>query len=287
VRVANPVSEEEPYLRAMLVPGLLATLGRNIGRGQGDLALFEIGSVFRRRPGAGRMPSLAAGRRPAPEELQQIEDALPLQPTHLAVAFAGERERGGWWGAGRPASWADAIEVARVAARAVDVQLDVRSVETSPWHPGRCAALVVDGVVVGHAGELHPRVIEALGLPARACAAELDLGAVIEAAPRIVAAPSVSPYPPASLDVAVVVGADVPAADVAAALVDGAGPLLESLRLFDVYAGPPLGAGEKSLAFALRLRAADRTMTAEESVAIRDAAVAEAHRRHGAVLRGS
>lgn len=287
IRLSNPVSEEEPYLRAMLLPGLLATLARNVGRGQTDVALFEIGSVFRRRPDAGPMPSLPAGRRPAPEELQQIEAALPLQPTHLAVALAGESERGGWWGPARTAGWADAIEAARVAADAVDVRLEARAAELAPWHPGRCAALVVGDVVVGHAGELHPRVIETLGLPARACAVELDLGAVLAAAPEILAAPAVSPYPPATLDVAVVVGAEVAAADVTSALSDGAGPLLESLRLFDVYTGAPLGPGEKSLAFALRLRAADRTMTAEEAVAIRDAAVAEAHRRCGAVLRGA
>jgi phenylalanyl-tRNA synthetase beta chain len=287
VRVANPVSEEEPYLRALLLPGLLFTLARNVGRGQHDLALFEIGSVFRRRPDASAMPSLPAGRRPTAEEFAQMEAALPLQPTHLAVAFAGERERAGWWGPGRAAGWADAIEIARVALSAVDVQLDVRAAELSPWHPGRCAELLIGDVVVGHAGELHPRIVETLGLPARSCAAELDLGVVLAAAPTVVAAPPVSAYPPASLDVAVVVAADVAAADVAAALTVGAGELLESLRLFDVYTGPPLAAGEKSLAFALRLRATDRTLTAEEAVAIRDAAVAEAHRRHGAVLRGT
>jgi phenylalanyl-tRNA synthetase beta chain len=287
VRLANPVSEEEPFLRASLLPGLLATLGRNVGRGQSDVALYEIGSVFRRRPEAGPMPALPAGRRPTPSEMEQLEQALPLQPTHLAVALAGAREPGGWWGQGRAAGWADAIEAARVAARAVNVAVDVRPAELAPWHPGRCAALTVNGRVVGHAGELHPRVLEGLGLPPRTCATELDLEAVLVAAPELVSAPAVSAYPPATLDVAVVVGDEVAAGVVAAALSAGAGPLLEDLRLFDVYTGPPLASGQKSLAFALRLRAADRTMTAEEAVAIRDAAVSAAHERCGAVLRGS
>jgi phenylalanyl-tRNA synthetase beta chain len=287
VRLANPVSEEEPFLRASLLPGLLATLGRNVGRGQTDVALFEIGSVFRHRADAAPMPTMAAGSRPTEESLQQLEAALPVQPRHLAIALAGDREPGGWWGRARPAGWADVIELAKVAARAVDVRLDARQADLPPWHPGRCAELVVDGVVVGHAGELHPRVVGTLGLPERACAAEIDLDAVLAASPELVSAPAVSPYPPATLDVAVVVAEGVAAADVTAALVAGAGPLLESLRLFDVYTGPPLDAGQKSLAFALRLRAADRTMTAEEAVAIRDAAVAEANRRCGAVLRGS
>jgi phenylalanyl-tRNA synthetase beta chain len=287
IRLANPVSEEEPYLRSMLLPGLLATMARNVGRGQVDVGLFEIGSVFRRRPEAAAMPSLPVSRKPTEAEMQQLEAALPLQPMHLALALTGEREHRGWWGDGRPAGWADVIELARVAARAVDVLIDVQPANLAPWHPGRCAELVVNGRVVGHAGELHPRVVEGLGLPARSCAAELDLGAVLDASPELVPAPAVSAYPPASLDVAVVVDAAVSASELTAALAAGAGPLLESLRLFDVYTGSPLAAGQKSLAFALRLRAADRTLTADEAVAIRDAAVAEANRRCGAVLRGT
>ena len=287
VRLANPVSEEEPYLRAMLLPGLLATLARNVGRGQSDVALYEIGSVFRSAAAGAAMPRLAAGTRPSADELDRLEHALPSQPTHLAVALAGDRQPRGWWGPGRAAGWADAIEAARIAARSVDVALDVEATAVAPWHPGRCAALLVGGRVVGHAGELHPRIVDAMDLPARTCAAELDLRAVLDASPELVPAPPMSSYPPATLDVAVVVEDSVAAATVALALTEGAGPLLESLQLFDVYTGPPLSSGEKSLAFALRLRAADRTLTAEEAVSVRDAAVAEAARRCGATLRGA
>jgi phenylalanyl-tRNA synthetase beta chain len=286
VRLANPVSEEEPYLRAMLLPGLLATLARNVARGQADVALFEIGTVFRGAPVAGVMPELVAGRRPSAEELARLEAALPAQPTHLAVALSGQREPNGWWGPGRPAGWADAVEAVRLAARAVDVAVAAAAADLAPWHPGRCAALSVAGVAVGHAGELHPRVVEALSLPERTCAAEIDLLAVLRSAPELVPSPPMSAYPPATFDVAVVVDDTVPAAAVAGALTDGAGPLLENLRLFDVYSGPPLGEGERSLAFALRVRAPDRTLTTEEATALRDAAVAEAARRCGAVLRG-
>src|SRR3954452_25322153 len=287
VRLANPVSEEEPYLRAMLLPGMLATLGRNVARGQADAAVFEIGTVFRGGPVAGAMPELAAGRRPTDEGVARLEAAWRAQPSHLAVAMSGDREPRGWWGPGRRAGWADAVEAARIAARAVDVELTVEAAELAPWHPGRCAALSVAGQVVGHAGELHPRVVESLSLPERTCAAEIDLRAVLEAAPEIVPSPPMSAYPPATFDVAVVVAASVPVAAVAAALADGAGELLESLRLFDVYTGPPLGESEKSLAFALRVRAADRTLTTEEATALRDSAVAEAAARCGAVLRGA
>jgi phenylalanyl-tRNA synthetase beta chain len=171
-----------------------------------------------------------------------------------------------------------------VIADAAGVELTVRRDEHAPWHPGRCAAFYVGETLVGHAGELHPRAIEALGLPARTCAMELEidrLGAVDEPVP----APTVSTFPVATQDVALVVDSSVPAADVEAALREGAGELLESLRLFDAYEGPQVGEGRRSLAYALRFRAPDRTLTVQETTAARDAAVAAAAERTGAVLR--
>jgi phenylalanyl-tRNA synthetase beta chain len=103
----------------------------------------------------------------------------------------------------------------------------------------------------------------------------------------VVPAPRISGYPPALIDVALVVADATPAAEVAAALAEGAGELLEAVRLFDVYSGEQLGSGRKSLAYKLTFRAADRTLTVEEAVAARDAAVAVAAERYGAVLRGA
>jgi len=114
---------------------------------------------------------------------------------------------------------------------------------------------------------------------------EISLDVLLETAPEVPAAPVVSAYPAATLDVAVVVAAELPSAEVAGALRAGAGELLESIRLFDVYTGDQVGVGHKSLAFTLRLRAPDRTLTAAEAAGVRDAAVAEAARRYGVVLR--
>jgi phenylalanyl-tRNA synthetase beta chain len=164
------------------------------------------------------------------------------------------------------------------------VELTVRAGAQAPWHPGRCAELVVGDRVVGYAGELHPRVCAALELPARTSAMELDLDAV-PAAP-VPVGPRISTFPPVLLDLALVVRDDVAAAEVDAALREGAGELLESLRLFDVYTGAPVPAGSRSLAYALTLRAPDRTLTSEEATAVRDAAVAAAASRTGAALRG-
>ncbi|MEU0587699.1 phenylalanine--tRNA ligase subunit beta [Streptomyces sp. NPDC006132] len=290
VKLSNPLSDEEPALRTTLLPGLLAALRRNDGRGSHDLALFETGLVFRPREEQRIAAVLPVDRRPTDEELAELNAALPEQPRHVAVVLAGAREQAGWWGKGRPADWADAVEAARSVAREAGAELVIRKGQYGPWHPGRCAELVVavDGAerVVGHAGELHPRVVKALGLPARTCAMELDLDAVETAGDATVAAPRISTFPVATQDVALVVDAVVPAAEVEEALREGAGELLESIRLFDVYENAEqLGEGRKSLAYALRFRAADRTLTVDEASAARDAAVALAGERVGAELR--
>jgi phenylalanyl-tRNA synthetase beta chain len=288
VSIANPLSEDQPSLRTTLLPGLFRTLARNVGRGFGDVDLFETGLVFRPRPGAtAAAPILATDRGPTEAELATLAAALPDQPLLVAGVLAGNRELPGWWGAGRPVSWADAIEAARSVAAAGHLTLQVRSAATAPWHPGRCAALYVGESLLGHAGELHPRVLAAYGLPPRSSAFELDFDALIAqaSAKDPVGGPALSGYPLATQDVALVVADEVPAADVVAALRDGAGELLEDVRLFDVYTGAQLGAGRKSLAYTLRLRAPDRTLTAAEATAARDAAVAAAARRTGAELR--
>ncbi|CAL9653850.1 Phenylalanine--tRNA ligase beta subunit [Streptomyces sp. enrichment culture] len=290
VKLSNPLSDEEPALRTTLLPGLLAALRRNDGRGSHDLALFETGLVFLPREEQRTAAVLPVEGRPTDEQLAELDAALPDQPRHVAVVLAGAREQAGWWGKGRPADWADAVEAARSVAREAGAELVIRKGQYGPWHPGRCAELsvTVDGAerVVGHAGELHPRVVKALGLPARSCAMEIDLDAVEAAGDATAEAPRISTFPVATQDVALVVDAVVPAAEVEEALRAGAGELLESIRLFDVYENAEqLGDGRKSLAYALRFRAADRTLTVDEASAARDAAVALAGERVGAELR--
>jgi phenylalanyl-tRNA synthetase beta chain len=285
VRIANPLSEEEPTLRTTLVPGLLKTLARNIGRGIGDVALFEQAPVYLPTPGAAPAPILGVDRRPTEEEWEALQSAVPGQPLHVAVVLAGQRERSGWWGQGRAASWADALEAVRRVARLVGAEVEVRGAAWAPWHPGRCAEIVQDGVVIGHGGELHPNVCRAYGVPVRTAVAEVDLDALMRAAVPVAPAPRFSSYPVAKEDVALVVDNTVSAADLVGTLREGAGSLLESVRLFDVYTGEQIGEGKKSLAFAMRFRAPDRTLTDSEVAEAREAAVALAVERHGAVHR--
>ncbi|MGP4008214.1 phenylalanine--tRNA ligase subunit beta [Streptomyces sp. 4N124] len=292
VKLVNPLNDEEPALRTSLLPGLLGALRRNDGRGSHDLALFETGLVFQpREEQRVAAPHLPVDRRPTDEEIAALNAVLPDQPRHVAVVLAGAREQAGWWGGGRPAGWADAVDAARNVASEAGAELIVRVGQYGPWHPGRCAelAITVDGAqrVVGHAGELHPRVLKALSLPARTCAMELDLDALEQVGDGTPQAPRISTFPVATQDVALVVDKPVPHADVEAALREGAGELLEAIRLFDVYENDEqLGDGKKSLAYALRFRAGDRTLTVDEASAARDAAVALAGERVGAVLRG-
>jgi phenylalanyl-tRNA synthetase beta chain len=236
-------------------------------------------------------------------ELASLEAALPGQPLRVGGVLAGARELNGWWGPGRESSWADAIEAARAVGRICRVPLDVRADRHAPWHPGRCAAIYARVAadqgqgqeqspgrewLAGHAGELHPRVTKMFGLPDRTCALELDLSVLFAAAEGngTVQAPELSVYPLATQDVSLVVDAAVPAAEVEAALVAGAPrELLEDVRLFDVYTGAQVGEQRKSLTYTLRFRAPDRTLTVAETNAARDAAVAEAERRVGAVQR--
>lgn len=293
VRLVNPLSDAQPFMRTNLLVTLLDTARRNVSRGIGDVAIFEIGLVTRPRADAPVAPRLPGGARPTDQQLAAIEAAVPPQPRRVAGVLAGNVFPSGWWGPGRRADHTDAIAAAEKVAQIVGVPLVVSAdAGHAPWHPGRCARLsTADGTLVGHAGELHPKVVAAHHLPARAVAFELDLDVLLAHAPHDpVQAEPVSPFPVAKEDVALVVPSDVAAADVLAAVRRGAsaspaGDVVEDVRLFDVYVGDQVPAGTRSLAFALRLRAADRTLTAQEQAAVREAVVAETHARFGATLR--
>ena len=286
-RVLNPLAETSPYLRTSILPGLFAAITRNTSRGNDDLALFETGSVF-----LATQPRLAAPRpsvagRPSDAELAAMDDALGDQPRHLAAVLTGAWRRPGWDSPGERAGWTHAAALADLVGATVGLQLERRAADVAPWHPGRCAAVVLPGtdIVIGHAGELHPSVVAAFGLPPRTAALELDLDVLVAGAPEVGRVAPLSSHPVAKEDVALVVDAGVPASAVAAALEAGAGELLESVQLFDIYTGPQIGEGRKSLAFALRFRAPDRTLTDADTAAARDAAVARAVQDTGAVQR--
>jgi phenylalanyl-tRNA synthetase beta chain len=291
IRLANALDGSAPYLRTSLLPGLLEVAKRNRSRGQVDLDLFEVGTVFRPEPGVrygtDYVPPLAA--LPTRETLVELNASLPPQPRLVAVLRTGEKVAKQ---PGQPAvayDWRDALTAAQQIAAAVRVPIRPVQGSHQAFHPGRTADLVVDtaegAVSVGFAGELLPAVALDADLGAVVALAELDLDLLIRLADPDAHAALIAGVPAATQDLSLVVDAGVPAGEVLAAVTDGAGELLERITLVDDYRGSGVEAGTKSLTFALRFRAADRTLTAAEATEAKLAGVALAAERTGAVLR--
>lgn len=281
VAVQNPLESDHAVLGTTLLPSMLDAVRRNVARGRDSVGLFGVQQVSFAVADHTPMPSVAS--RPDDATVASVVDSLPRQPLHVATVGSGEQEFAGPWGGGRDYTYADAIESARIVARAAGVELEIANAEYLPWHPGRCAQLSVAGTVVGHAGELHPQVLETLGLPARTCAMELDLSALPlqESFP----APRLSAFPALHQDLALVVDDEIPAETVRRVVESAAGELVESVELFDVFRGEQLGEGKKSLAFNLIFRAADRTLTDEEVNEYRVQAAEKARVELGAQMR--
>lgn len=290
VQLANALSDEQPLMRTTLLPGLAGALSRNLSRGFTDIALFEISSVSLLTPkqsatGVTDPPRPTVAKRPSEKDIAALEALLPAQPLHLGVVLTGAIRTPSLGAKPTAAAWNDVIEVALALGIELGVTIDVAAGDYAPWHPGRCASLSTNGVHLGYAGELAPKALENLGLPKRSVALELNLSALLEVANVVAAAPSVWTFPVAKEDVALVVKADIAATDVLNVVRAGAGELLEDIRLFDVYEGSQVADGHKSLAFALRFRAQDRTLAAEEVAAARKAGVDAAAESFGATLR--
>ena len=287
IRLANALDGQAPFLRRSLVPGLLQTAHRNISRGLTDLALFETGLVFLPEPGVtygtDEVPPL--GVRPSDETLAALNASIPPQRRHVAALLTGNVVPKQAGRAAEAAGLAEALDAARLIASAAGVDLEVEQAQRAALHPGRTGALVVSGEQVGYVGELHPQVAADADLPGRAVVLELDLDRILTLAGERVVAASLSTFPAATQDVSLLVDAAVSAAELGAALTEGAGALLESVRLVDDYRGEGVPHGRKSLTFALRFRADDRTLTAAEATEAKLAGVAVAAERFGAAIR--
>jgi phenylalanyl-tRNA synthetase beta chain len=263
VEVANPLRAEESVLRPCLRPGLLRAAAGNVARGEHDVALFELGTVFR-PPRTG--------------------DLLPDERTALGAVLTGSLRRAPRE-PDRPAAVGDLVDVVHAIGTALRLEaLDLIAAAPAGLHPGRSARIAVDGENVGVVGEVAAIVARAHGLE-RALVLELDTGRLHRAARRPPHVRAVSAYPPVHLDLAFVVADEVPAAAIAATLAEAGEPLVEEVRVFDEFRAPELGAGRRSLAYALRLRALDRTLTDREVAPLRQALIDAVEQRHGAALR--
>jgi len=282
-KIANPMSEEFPLLRTHLLPGLLTTAVRNIGRGSKNLAIFEIGTIFRNTTPLGKAVNPGISKRPSEKVIKDIYDGVPKQMLFVGAVVTGETVLSDWQGSGSKFNWSDAIAKAQEIIESTGNDYEIFSSDLAPWHPGRCAELRVNGKPVAHAGELHPRVITALNLPERSCAFAVILSELPSAG--VTKAPDIWSFPAVVQDVALVIESKISAADLTAAIKQGAGPLLESIVLFDRY--DQMAGNKVSLAFTLTFRASDRTLTSDEVALYRDQAIAQAAKSVGAVLRGN
>jgi phenylalanyl-tRNA synthetase beta chain len=287
VKVANALDASAPFLRRTLLPGLVEIARRNLSRGLTDLDLFEVGLVFLpetdREYGSPVLP--AGGALPTADQLAALQAGIPPQPRHIGVLRLGNAVHKAPGQAPIAAGIADALERVRQIGLATGVEIEVVPGRHAALHPGRTAELRVAGQVVGFAGELHPRIAEGSDLPRVVAVAELDLDAVIAAGDRPVEAHAIATYPAATQDLSLVVPRETPAGEVGAAVAGGAGELLEHLELVDDYRGPGLPDESKSLTFALRFRAPDRTLTAAEASEAKLAGAAVAAERFGAAIR--
>lgn len=285
LKLANPLADDAPYLRTHLLATLLDTAVRNRARGAERIAVMELGMVVIPRAEQ-QTPLPAVGKRPSQSDLDAIAAVVPDQPWHIAAVLSGPVARGSALGAPRVFDWADAIELAQLVAESVGAKLVVKAAEITPFHPGRCAELSVGNTVVGVGGELHPRQCEQLELPARSVAFEMNLDALfstVDSHPHPVQ--HVSTFPMAKEDFAFVVSDEVSAASVVAVVQNAAGELCEDVRIFDIYRGEAIEQGHYSIAVALKLRAEDHTLSAEDIHRVRNAVIKAAEKELGAKLR--
>jgi len=264
LRLLNPLSEEAPELRTTMLVGLADAARRSLDRGLAGVAVYELGAVF----------------------LPQGEGELPAEQRMLGALLAGRRQAGRFDDPTPPFEFADIKGVAEGLAAALGVdRLRFEAEGPMPYHPGRCAAVRLGDVPIGVLGQLHPRVAAALDLPALTFALELELTALLEAAPTTIPAPTPSPYPELGFDVAFIVPPGVAAAALQATLAEAAGELLARLSLFDAYEGDPLPAGHRNLAYRVALQAPDRTLSDGDATAVRERMERLARERFGATLR--
>jgi phenylalanyl-tRNA synthetase beta chain len=283
--LANALDPSVAQLRRSLLPGILDVAKRNVARGLTSLALYEVGAVFQPTGATGSESIPVGNERPDVATLDGLYASVPAQPWHVSAVFVGPVTAKQPGQSAVASGLGDAVDTVHAIATAVGVEVAVRQGLHAAFHPGRCAEVFAGDTSVGFAGEILPSVAASLDLPRVVAALDIDLDALIAAAPDHVVATPVHVFPAATQDVSLVVGLDVPAADVMTAVIEGAGELLESAHLVDDYRGAGLDESQKSLTFALRFRAADRTLTQQEATDAKLAGVAVAASRHNATIR--
>lgn len=285
VEIYNPISEEKPYLRTFLLPGLLEVAARNISRGIDSFAIFEMGQVFFSQKPAKSIPLIGVGFPPKIRTLKDIDSALPLEKTNLALVSIGEVIQTGWWGEGYPYSAGSVGQIVKSLFDQLAIEFAFKEKTATPWHPGRSLEIQASGKSIGHFGQLHPSVIAKFGIDQDVYGFELSVDKLAEVATHDRQYKNIGKMPYAIEDLALVVPEKQSAKDLQDAIKRAAGNVMESVNLFDTFTGPQIGEGKKSLTFRMFLRAEDRTLTSEDLAAIRARVLRRVRDDFGAKVR--
>jgi phenylalanyl-tRNA synthetase beta chain len=267
LHVANPLREEEATMRPTLLPGLLDTARFNLSRGSGSVGLFETARVFTSDP-------------------SEMDARLPRQVDRLSWVLAGDTGPAALGAAPFRADSSVSFSILRHVLAVLGKRGPTLKPEGAPgFHPGRSAAIVLAGEMIGHVGELIPAATRHFELPDRVAVGELDLAPLLAPVPMAEAV-SPSPFPHVDFDLSFVVPDDLPVGDLIGATREAGEGLLETARVFDVFRGAGVDAGSRAVAIRYRLRAGDHTLTNEEVAPVRAAMIASAEGL-GARLRGA
>lgn len=276
IQVANPLSAEQSGLRTTLLPGLLNTAERNFGRGNTDVPIFEFGTVF--FGNVTTAPLFQTNTRPDQHEIENLFSSVGHQPRYLAALATGRETNDTAW------TWKSMVSLVQNMSRVLGIALEFQQQQWDPWHPGRCAAVIKHGQVIGFVGELHPHVSKTLSTTQRLVAFEIDFDALIEGA-KPVQVQRQSNMPFIEIDVSLVVAEAVKAADLIDLALNHDTSLIESVSLNNIYRGKPIEEGKKSVTISLLLRSMDRTLRESEAVDLRTSFVQAAEEKFGAFMR--
>ena len=263
VPIANPLSEDQGLLRTTLIPSLMRTVTHNYNRGQKDIAIFEIGHVFAR------------------------DRKLPKETLTLGVALTGDKQVSTWYNnASVPADFYDVKGIVELLHQKLSLQdCHISPSDHGLLQPGKSAEFVTGNNVVGFAGALHPRAQANYELRQPVFVLQISVTGLLDQVIDHPTLTEVPKFPPVELDLALVVEDKITWAQVRDLALETGAPLLHRVHLFDLYQGPEIPKGKKSMAFSLFYQATDRTLTDNEVAHIQERIVARAKKKLGAALR--
>ncbi len=284
VALFNPISENEPYLRTSLFPGLFKALERNISRGQENVQIYEAGHIFTPDKTVGLKLNVGILSKPSKEAIEKLNNSLPEQPYVIASLLKGSTKSFGAYKANVELSWQTPINYLIETFHELSIEVRIANGVYKPFHPGRCAVFSVDDLVLGYAGEMHPKISEQYGIKGKVFGFEIHQKNLLILS-KLKQAPVFSSLPVVKEDLAFIFDISTKAEDVVKTIRSINPSLIESVSLFDVYEGANLPNGKKSLAFSIRLRAYDKTLKTEEVQEIRNQIIHKVESDFGAQLR--